>query len=344
MENKDMGWSFLNFSGSGSYHGADGSWGYRSSDGSGSYHGADGSWGYTSSDGSGSYHGADGSWGYKDSDGHSSYFGADGSYRDLSSSNNELSSSSSESSTDLADGLFGLALVLGAWGLVKLFEKTEGIRGEIAEQQRENERIEMEKRAEEERVRQAKIAERKHQHYVWKKRAKALITNGSKVKTEFSTNDLLGKKLDYVLSALYDTGFCRCKAIPIRDICSSSIAYEGQVQQVVIGQQSWIDTGSEIPFNTEVIVTYHAKIEYAFPYSSREVSKMKCTDLSQKLAFSGFTNVQTRPIEDLLLGWLSKEDKVIRVTVREGQVVSKGELLEFDTPILIEHHSYIHGT
>ena len=341
MDNKDKGWFFLNSSGSGSYHGADGSWGYKEPDGSASYYGADGSWGYKEPDGSGSYYGADGSWGYTSSDGSGSYYGADGSYSDFDSSDNELCSSSSDTDMDLVGGLVGLALVFGAWGLVKLFEKTERSRAEIAEQQREIKRLEIKKCADEERVRQAKIAERKHQRYVWKKRVKALITNGGKVKTEFSTNDLVGKKLGYVRAALYDTGFRSCKVIPIRDISPSNIANDGRVQQVVIGQQSWVDIGSEIPFNTEVIVTYHAKIEYSFPYSQRELIRMKSTDLAQKLAFVGFTNVQTCPIADLLLGWLSKKNEVIRVTVGDGKVVNKGEMLEFDTPIVIEHHSFI---
>ncbi len=43
----------------------------------------------------------------------------------------------------------------------------------------------------------------------------------------------------------------------------------GEVAQVMINGQSWIDTGTLVPHDAEIIVTYHMKKEFIFPYSSR---------------------------------------------------------------------------
>lgn len=360
--NGDDGDSYRYSDGSGYYHGADGSEGYIYSDGSGYYHGADGSDGYIYSDGSAYFHGADGTDAYKYSDGSGYYHGADGSdgykysdgsgyyndsdggsnsyYADDSDDDDSYSSSSSDSDITLAEGLAGLAMGLGAVAFAKHSQKAREERRAEQERQREAERIAAEKRAEEERTRCIKRAERKHERNIKKKRMKALLFNGKKIQIDFSTNDLLNKEINSVLNGLKEAGFNNYKSIAIKDIYTDTNYYVGQVHQVVIGGQSWVEQGSSIPYDSEIIVTYHAKKEFAIPYAPRNVSKRNYEELAQEFLDIGFTEVYTCPLRDLKVGWLVKENTVGKVTIGSNQNFTKGKVYDYDTKILIEYHSF----
>ena len=334
----DGSWGYTNSDGSGSYHGADGSWGYKNADGSGSYHGADGSWGYTNSDGSSSYHGADGSWGYKNSDGSGSYYGSDnsstyydsGDEDDEDEYDNEYSSNdSSDLGIGLAAGLVGLAIGLGAAAYSK----------HKAEEQEEERRAE-ERRREEERIRKEKQAIKDKEKALRKKRTKALFFNKKKLQTEFSTDDLIGEHFEYVLNILKENGFNNYKSVPVKDIYVGSKYSYGEVAQIVVDGQSWVNKGEMIPYDAEIIVTYHLKKEIEFPYSSHKVVRRNFQELAQELSDLGFTEIYTRKIQDLKTGWIVKDGSVEKVFVGKKDTYKKMTMLEYDTEIVIEYHTF----
>ena len=348
----DNSWGYKNEDGSGSYYGEDGSWGYQNEDGSGSYYGADGSWGYKNADGSGSYYGADGSWGYKNADGSSSYYGKDGSWgyknADGSGSFYEGNGSSEEYDADddddeddyseyddssdgigLAAGLTGLALGFGAAAYSKYKEEEE-----------EANRREEERRREQEKIRLAKKAERKRQNAIRKKRMKALFFNKKNLEIEFSTNDLVGDNYEKVLTLLGEAGFNNCKAIPVKDVYVDNNFRIGEVAQVVVNGQSWVERGMMVPYDAEITVTYHMKKEFTFPYSSRQMIRKNYNDLAQDLLEIGFTEVYTLPLEDLKVGWINKSGTVQQVTIAGRDSIKKGSVLEHDITITIQYHSF----
>ena len=73
----------------------------------------------------------------------------------------------------------------------------------------------------------------------------------------------------------------------------------------------------------EIIVTYHAKKEFAIPYAPRNVSKRNYEELAQEFLDIGFTEVYTRPLRDLKVGWLVKENTVGKVTIGSNQNFTK---------------------
>lgn len=345
---EDGSWGYKNDDGSGSYYGADGSWGYQNEDGSGSYYGADGSWGYKNADGSASYYGADGSWGYKNADGSGSYYGEDGSWgyknEDGSGSYYESDNSCTYYDSDdddedddgdssdgigLAAGLAGLALGLGAAAYAK--HKVE---------EAEEERKEEERRREEERIRAEKRAAKQYEKKLRKKRMKALFFNKKNLQIDFSTSDLIGKNYERVLCILKETGFNKYKAIPVKDVYIDNNFRVGEVAQVVINGQSWIDIGTMVPYDAEIIVTYHMKREFAFPYSSRQMIKRDFDKLAQEILNVGFTEVYTLPLNDLKTGWIKKDRAVQQVVVAGRESIKKGVILEHDVKITIQYHSF----
>lgn len=335
----DGSWGYQNADGSGSYYGADGSWGYKNADGSGSYYGADGSWGYKNEDGSGSYYGQDGSWGYKNSDGSGSFYDSDnnGTYYDTDDDDNDdddyYSYDSDDSSSDFASNLVGLALGLGAVAVAKhTAEAREQARKEEAE------RLERERIAEEQRrIRQAKKEKERKQR---NKRIKAFFFNKKNLVLEFATSDLVGDIVDSVVEEIKEAGFNNYKTIPIRDIYVGSTKYVGEVEQVLINGQSWLAEGTMVPYDAEIIVTFHVKKEFEFPYSARQMIKRDFDQLASELVGIGFTEVYTLPLKDLTTGWIKKERAVQQVLIEGIDTIKKGMPIEHDKKITIQYHSF----
>ena len=332
-------WGYQNDEGSGSYYGADGSWGYQNADGSGSYYGADGSWGYKNADGSGSYYGADGSWGYKNSDGSGSFYdsGNNGTYYDADDDDNDdddyYSYDSDDSSSDFASSLVGLAFGLGTVAVAKhTAEAREQARKEEAE------RLERERIAEEQRIiRQAKKEKERKQR---NKRVKAFFFNKKNLALEFATSDLVGDSVDSVVEEIKEAGFNNYKTVSIRDIYVGSTKYVGEVEQVLINGQSWLAEGTMVPYDAEIIITFHVKKEFEFPYSARQMINRDFTQLASEFVGIGFTEVYTLPLKDLTTGWIKKERAVQQVLIEGIDTIKKGMPIEHDKKITIQYHSF----
>lgn len=327
---------FINGDDGDSYRYSDGSEGYIYSDGSGYFHGADGSDGYIYSDGSGYYHGADGSDGYKYSDGSGYFNDAVGSSSRYDSSDDDDDYSlydSDDDSSDLASSLVGLALGLGVVAVAKhTAEAREKARREEAE------RLEAKRIAEEQRrIRQAKKDKERKQR---NKRIKAFFFNKKNLALEFATSDLVGDNVDSVVEEIKEAGFNNYKTVPIKDIYVGSTKYVGEVEQIVINGQSWLAEGTMVPYDAEIVITFHAKKEFEFPYSARQMIKRDFDQLASELVDIGFTEVYTLPLKDLTTGWIKKERAVQQVLIEGIDAIKKGMPVEHDKKITIQYHSF----
>ncbi|WP_373760065.1 hypothetical protein [Streptococcus ferus] len=340
--------------GSGYYRGSDGSEGYIYSDGSGYYHGVDGSDGYIYSDGSAYYHGADGSDGYKYSDGSGYYHGADGSdghrYSDGSGYYNSVDGTSysfdpsdedddyetdysDENFPDLASGLVGFALGIGLSAVVNHISEAK----EEA-QLEEIKRLERQRLGEEQkRIRQAKKEKERKQR---NKRIKALLFNKKNLTLEFSISDCIGENVYSVIEKIEEAGFNNFKTEGIKDIFIGSDNYVGEVEQVIINGQSCLQKGIMVPYNAEIIIRFHVKREFEFPYSNRQMIKRDFVELSKELTHIGFTDVCTLPLNNLKTGWMKKDGAVKRVMIEGLNTIKRGMSIEYDKKITIQYHSF----
>lgn len=169
---------------------------------------------------------------------------------------------------------------------------------------------------------------------------KALFFNKKNLQIEFSANDLIRDNYEYVLSILKKTGFNNYKAIPVKDVYIDNNYCVGEVAQVMINGQLWIDTGTMVPYDAEIIVICHMKKELIFPYSSRQMIKRNFDELAQKLLNVGFTEVYTLPLDDLKTGWIKKDRAVQLVVVDGRESIKKRTILEHDVKITIQYHSF----
>lgn len=75
--------------------------------------------------------------------------------------------------------------------------------------------------------------------------------------------------MEFVTERIKEAGFTNFEVIPIKNIYEGSNKKIEEVEQVVINGQSYFDVNKTFPYNTQIIITYHAKREIPFPISSK---------------------------------------------------------------------------
>lgn len=101
-----------------------------------------------------------------------------------------------------------------------------------------------------------------------KKRAKAIFSlRAKRLLCHAVYEDLIGRNASYVANAFSESAFSDVKTIPVKDIYKGSTYKVGQVEQVVIGGSSYFRKGDLLPYDTEIIITYHEKKEITIPFS-----------------------------------------------------------------------------
>ena len=338
IDNEDEDGDYQIYSdGSGYYHGSDGSEAQIYSDGSGYFHGADGSEGHIYSDGTGRFRGADGSTGQRNSDG-SGYFedeyGDTVRYDSYSERENESNASEEKDFVScITEILLDAAYKAGAAAIKNGVAKAK-------EQARQEEAEQLEAQRIEEERKQEKYAEQEKKKERRKKRIKAMFLNKKKLDFSYFTNQLVGKNVNWVVEKLEDAGFNNCKPIAIKDIYPGINKFVGEVEQVVVDGQSWVEAGEPVPYDAEIIITFHTKKEFAFPYSKRMMLNMRYKTLANELVDIGFTQIYVSRLEDLKTGFLKRENSVSDVVIDGIETIRSGMMLEYDREINIQYHAF----
>ena len=175
---------------------------------------------------------------------------------------------------------------------------------------------------------------------LFKQRLKAFFFKRKKICMKYRYDELLGKNVEEVETKLHNLAFNNIKTIPIKDIYVGSSYKVGQVEQVVISGSSYFVEGDMIPYDAEIIITYHVKREITLPFSERDLRKLNYVEAGDKLQKLGFTEIYERPIRDLVTGWIKKDGSVEKITIGNVYPFRKNSVFDYDTEILIEYHTF----
>lgn len=341
-EKFDKGWKYLiSQTEEGSEHEEDGSWGYKDADGSGSYYGADGSWGYIDTKGNISYYGKNGAWGYKDAEGNGTYYDEDGNVHYFDDddirinideydtySEDEMSEPNLENES-FASVLADAIVVTAKLGVAKYTQK-----------KKEEERKELERQQKVDRIRQEIKKKRKEKNALTWRKIKAFVFNGKRISVPCDIQDVIGKKVSYVTSLFEKNAFSNIITVPIKDIYVNSLYEVGQVEQVVVAGSTYFEIGEQVPYDSEIVITYHVKKEIVIPVSGKRFRKTNYIVSGDYLQDLGFTEIYERPIRDLTTGWITKDGSVERVIIGDNDSVKVNSVFPYDVEIVIEYHTF----
>ena len=173
-----------------------------------------------------------------------------------------------------------------------------------------------------------------------KTRVKAFVFNHKKIQIGFDCTDFFGKNVFEVRVNLHNRAFNNIKAIPVYDIYVDSKYKEGEIEQVVIGGKSFFEASDFIPYDEEIIITYHKKKRITIPFSRQSMIRKNYVFVGDKFQELGFTKIYERPIKDLLTGWITKNGSVEKIYIANSDSFKKKSSYEYDVEIVIEYHTF----
>ena len=171
-------------------------------------------------------------------------------------------------------------------------------------------------------------------------RIKAFLLKRKKISIEYNPQDLLRRPFESVFNSLRNNAFNNIECVPIKDIHVRSPYFVGEVEQIVINGSQYFESGDMIPYDAEIVITYHTKKEIPLPFSARHCRKKNCQTIGDQLQELGFTEIYEQPIRDLKTGWLVKDGSIEKVTIAGNDSFKKNEIHVFDDEIVIEYHTF----
>lgn len=173
-----------------------------------------------------------------------------------------------------------------------------------------------------------------------KKRIKAFLLKRKKIEIGYDYTELLRRNYLEIQTILYNQAFNKIIVIPIKDIYVHSPYAVGETEQIKIGGNSYFHASDKIPYDTEIIITYHEKKEISIPFSARSLRKKNYIDVGDQLQSLGFTEIYERPIEDLTTGWITKDGSVESVSIDGNTAFKKNYIYKYDVKIIIDYHTF----
>ena len=76
------------------------------------------------------------------------------------------------------------------------------------------------------------------------------------------------------------------------------------------------------------------------PLNSSDVSNSKYQDVVSQFKKSGFTNVTTKEIDDLIIGFLTEDGEVEEVSIGGDTSFSTSDAFAADTPVVVSFHTF----
>ena len=95
-----------------------------------------------------------------------------------------------------------------------------------------------------------------------------------------------------------------------------------------------------IPYDSEIIITYHEKREISVPFNARFCRKKNYAEICSQLRALGFINIVACAIRDLTTGWLIKDGSIEKVIIGDNSAFKKGAIYPYDVKILVKYHTF----
>ena len=130
-----------------------------------------------------------------------------------------------------------------------------------------------------------------------------------------------------------------CKIDYIIKYINSGFA-DGEVESVSINGKTTISSKEMYSYNSDIVITYHEKMEIEISFSNKKIHKKYFDDIRMQLLDLGFVNISLNPIRDLVTGWIIKNGMIEKVIIKGDTDYQIGSVFKYDVPIVIEYHTF----
>ena len=155
-----------------------------------------------------------------------------------------------------------------------------------------------------------------------------------------SSEEMTGLHYEEVTNKLKTAGFLNVYLEELNDLEIEDEKQEGLVEQVFIGDIHIFDEAQKFSYEDEVIIRYHTVREIYAPISSENAEGENYKDVVDKFEKAGFVNVKSKPIYDLITGWLKSDGDVEEVLVDGDSDVTTYSSFRPDVEVVIKYHTF----
>ncbi len=181
-----------------------------------------------------------------------------------------------------------------------------------------------------------------------------LYTEGE-IKISYTCSDFRGKKYQIVERQLKDLGFQNIELFPITDLVIGFFTENGEIEKVTINGHEDYSKDSTFAADCKIVIYYHT-----FPSSGSNSTKE--TDYSEgnikisstsntfkgnnyqtvqkQLTDLGFQNIEFSQITDLIIGFLTSDGEVEKVTINGHEDYSANSTFAPNAKIIVYYHTF----
>ncbi len=158
---------------------------------------------------------------------------------------------------------------------------------------------------------------------------------------EFDYKDKQYSEIEVELKSL---GFSSVECIALDDLSRKEEKKRGTVESVQVDGQELSDL-DEIKLSSTAVIRYHSMKkaganEVYITSSAKDLSGKDYKEVMRILSEMGFTNITSVALEDLSVGWFSKENTVNEVSIDGNTKFETGDIFNKTVKVTVSYHSF----
>ncbi len=171
-------------------------------------------------------------------------------------------------------------------------------------------------------------------------RRKAFFRTKKQIPIGYDSSYLLTKSVGYVRKVLIQQAYMNVIVKPIYDVYIDSKYQYGQIDNIKIGNKLCFSKNDTFPYTIDIIISYHEKKQIKITSELSTLKKQKYNTVYNRFAKLGFTEIYTKPLNNLIKGWLHKPSEIKNIYIAGKNYFNKGDSFDYDSRIVIEYYSY----
>lgn len=185
---------------------------------------------------------------------------------------------------------------------------------------------------------------------------KIVYSEGS-IQISSTSNGFKGQDFKVVEERLIALGFQNIEFSQITDLVFGFLTKDGAVEKVTINDHLLYSSDSTFAPDAKIVIYYHTFSSDSDSSSSKSGTVYTEGDISigstskqfkgkdyqavkKQLTEKGFENVEFSPIEDLIIGFLTEDGEIEKVSVNNHEDYSSDSTFASDTKIVIYYHTF----
>lgn len=156
----------------------------------------------------------------------------------------------------------------------------------------------------------------------------------------YEEESLVGLDYNEVIEKLENQGFTYVTTENISDLSLDEETNANLVTDIRLEEKPTFDEDTKYSYDKRIVVVYHSLKLCNAPVTSKDVKGTNYTDVKDKFTESGFVNVKTNVLYDIITGWVTDDGQVKSITINGDEDFDTYDEYRPDAEVVIIYHTY----